>query len=332
MTDIFREAVANQYSFDDVKPVRRRFRFNGSGDADGLVFGFIFRLATAILAVGMPTLLLIAYCALSNFDWRLTNGRLIFMGAFICIMIFFGEHFRSRVYERINYQAKLTSRANANIQKTYLQKIGNLEEQPFLETVDSELNNPINKIAKRTFDIVLASLVLVLLGPLLLLVAALIKIDSPGPILFRQRRRGLGKQTFTIYKFRTMAVLERPNPPSISGDDIRITPVGRWLRRSSWDELPQLLNVLSGDLSLVGPRPRSILHDGGERGLPIDSLDQVKPGITGLAQIYGYHGRVEDVASLKDRDMYDFIYVKNWSFWLDLKILLQTAWRIVKET
>ena len=169
--------------------------------------------------------------------------------------------------------------------------------------------------------------------PLLALVAVAIKLDSPGPILFRQKRCGFNGRSFSIRKFRTMFVLE--DGPSITQAqfaDKRVTRLGAWLRRTSIDELPQLLNVLDGSMSLVGPRPHAVAHDN-----RFDKLVQnyayrrrVKPGLTGWAQVNGYRGPTPDAASIKQRVEYDLWYIDNWSLKLDFMILLQTPLEILR--
>lgn len=186
---------------------------------------------------------------------------------------------------------------------------------------------------KRCVDVIGAGLVLILLFPLLILVTIAIKIDSPGPILFRQQRLGFNGRTFNIRKFRTMSVLEDGLSvvQARAGDD-RITGVGRWLRKTSVDELPQLLNVLDGSMSLVGPRPHAVAHDN-----QFDKLvrnygfrQRVKPGLTGWAQIHGYRGPTPTTDLIEQRVEYDLWYIENWSLKLDLLILLQTPWEVVR--
>lgn len=188
-------------------------------------------------------------------------------------------------------------------------------------------------VLKRSVDVVGAGLVLLLLFPLLALVTIAIKIDSSGPVLFRQQRLGFNGRTFNIRKFRTMSVLEDglSAVQARAGDD-RITRVGRWLRRTSVDELPQLLNVLDGSMSLVGPRPHAVAHDN-----KFDKLvrnygfrQRVKPGLTGWAQINGCRGPTPTTDLIEQRVEYDLWYIENWSLKLDLMILLQTPFEVVR--
>jgi putative colanic acid biosynthesis UDP-glucose lipid carrier transferase len=180
---------------------------------------------------------------------------------------------------------------------------------------------------KRCIDVLFAGIGLMLFLPLLAIVAVAIKFDSPGPVLFRQTRCGFNGRCFTICKFRTMSVLE-DGPSIIQAQfaDKRVTRLGAWLRRTSIDELPQLLNVLEGSMSLVGPRPHAVVHDN-----EFDNAVQnyafrrrVKPGLTGWAQIHGYRGPTPTVASIEGRVEYDLWYIDNWTLTLDLAILLQT--------
>lgn len=188
--------------------------------------------------------------------------------------------------------------------------------------------------AKRGLDIAVASLALVLLAPLLAAVALAVRMESRGPALFRQTRIGFSGRRFQIYKFRSMTVQDDgPVVRQATRDDKRVTRIGRILRRTSIDELPQLLNVLRGEMSLVGPRPHALAHD--------DQYTQmighyayrhhVKPGITGLAQINKCRGETETVDKMERRVTYDIQYINRWSIWLDLKIIFVTAIQVFKN-
>jgi Undecaprenyl-phosphate glucose phosphotransferase len=188
-------------------------------------------------------------------------------------------------------------------------------------------------VAKRLTDLVGTGLALILLSPLLAAVAVAIKLDSSGPVLFRQRRCGFNGRSFGIYKFRTMTVLEDGSSiTQAKPGDSRVTRIGKWLRRSSIDELPQLFNVLDGSMSLVGPRPHAVAQDG-----EFDKLvrnyafrRRVKPGLTGWAQIHGCRGPTPTPAFVERRVEYDLWYIDNWSLRLDLAILLQTPIEILR--
>ena len=181
----------------------------------------------------------------------------------------------------------------------------------------------INALAKRAFDVILSALFLALLAPLMLLVAALVKIGSPGPVLYRQERVGLDGKPFRMLKFRTMQDgAEQDGPRFAEPRDPRATSLGSLLRRTSIDELPQLLNVLAGDMSLVGPRPeRPVFIDKFRRHIPRYQLrHMVKAGMTGWAQIHGLRGQT----SIEKRVEYDLYYIEHWSLLLDLRILART--------
>ena len=180
---------------------------------------------------------------------------------------------------------------------------------------------------KRALDLVLASALLIALAPLFLVVALLIKLESAGPVIFSQRRKGFNGREFTIFKFRTMNVLEDGHViPQTRKNDPRVTRVGRVLRATSIDELPQLLNVLYGHMSLVGPRPHAVAHDDGYIKVIAKYAfrQHMKPGLTGWAQVNGFRGETAQLELMEKRVDCDLWYIKNWSFWLDLRILVLT--------
>lgn len=180
---------------------------------------------------------------------------------------------------------------------------------------------------KRALDVVGAALALLLFAPLLCLTALVIWLDGGGPVLFRQRRTGLGGRTFEILKFRTMSVAETgEQAQQATRGDCRVTPLGRVLRRLSIDELPQLINVLRGEMSLVGPRPHAVGHDHLWSVAVAGYQDRfrAKPGLTGLAQVLGYRGVVSSIACIEKRVAADNAYVDSWSFGGDLLLILRT--------
>lgn len=183
-------------------------------------------------------------------------------------------------------------------------------------------------LLKAVEDRVLATLILLLVAPVLLLIALAIKLDSPGPVFFRQARKGWSGKVFHIWKFRSMHV-HQPEGGVVqqaTRDDPRITRVGAFLRKTSLDELPQVFNVLTGEMSLVGPRPHAVQHDE-EYSKRIDAYlarHNIKPGITGLAQVRGLRGETRDVEQMQQRIEADIEYINNWSVWLDLSILVRT--------
>ena len=187
-------------------------------------------------------------------------------------------------------------------------------------------------IIKNVEDFVLGAIILVLLSPVLLIISLLIKLQGKGPILFAQQRHGFNNAVFKIYKFRTMTVAEDGGEiRQAQLDDPRITPLGKILRRYSLDELPQLLNVIRGEMSLVGPRPHALAHNH-QYARTIENYSgrhKVKPGITGWAQVNGYRGETSENEMMEQRVKYDLAYVDNWSLWFDLKILFMTVNAVV---
>jgi Undecaprenyl-phosphate glucose phosphotransferase len=186
---------------------------------------------------------------------------------------------------------------------------------------------------KRLLDLACAVCGLILFLPFLLLIALAIKLDSPGPVLFVQTRHGFNNRRFKILKFRTLTVLEDGSTIlQVMRGDSRVTRIGSWLRKTSIDELPQLFNVLKGDMSIVGPRPHAVAHDNYYSDLIscYAFRHHVKPGITGWAQIHGYRGETPTVSSMEQRVLHDIWYVDNWSLMLDLQIILRTAIEVVR--
>jgi len=183
-------------------------------------------------------------------------------------------------------------------------------------------------VSKRLTDLLLASLILIPAAPVMLLIALLVRMSSPGPVIFKQRRYGLDGQEITVYKFRTMTVMEDGDAVrQASRVDDRVTPLGRLLRRTSMDELPQLLNVIQGRMSLVGPRPHAVAHNELYRKLIKGYMirHKVAPGITGWAQVHGMRGETQTLEQMEARLKYDLDYLRNWSPLLDLKILCKTV-------
>jgi putative colanic acid biosynthesis UDP-glucose lipid carrier transferase len=184
---------------------------------------------------------------------------------------------------------------------------------------------------KRAFDVVAAGVLILLFLPLLAAVATAIWLGSPGPVLFRQDRTGLGGRVFKIYKFRTMRVAENGDDVrQATRGDLRVTSLGRILRALSIDELPQLLNVLAGDMSLVGPRPHALAHDNAwSATIPgYRERFRARPGLTGRAQVLGFRGEVRDVAQLRGRITADRDYIDTWTFGEDLRLLMRTIPRL----
>jgi Undecaprenyl-phosphate glucose phosphotransferase len=202
-----------------------------------------------------------------------------------------------------------------------MEEIGDL---PLIGLRPEPLLSLSNRFAKRLFDLVFSLLVLVLLTPFFLLIAVLVKLTSPGPVLFKQQRVGVNNKPFYLYKFRTMRVQEEQASDTIwtKRNDARITPIGNVLRKLNFDELPQFYNVLIGEMSVVGPRPeREFFADKFAEEIRAYRVRHlVRVGITGWAQVNGLRGDT----SIADRVEYDLYYLENWTFWFDIKIILQT--------
>ena len=204
----------------------------------------------------------------------------------------------------------------------------------FLGFPTVELNRPVssglNGMVKDVFDKVFALTALVLLAPLFIVITACIKFSSPGPVFFKQPRLGLNGKKFNVYKFRSMKVhQEHDTVTQATQHDPRITRIGQFIRRTSLDELPQFINVLKGEMSVVGPRPHALQHN----EMYKDLLElymlrhRVKPGITGWAQIHGYRGETDTVDKMAKRVQFDLHYIRNWSLWMDLQIIVWTAFK-----
>jgi putative colanic acid biosynthesis UDP-glucose lipid carrier transferase len=191
-----------------------------------------------------------------------------------------------------------------------------------------------NSLVKRVSDFVLAGTILVLIAPLLVAIAVGVKLSSPGPILFKQRRYGVDGRKIVVYKFRTMTVAEDGDVVrQATKNDARITRFGSFLRRTSLDELPQFINVLQGRMSVVGPRPHAVAHNELYRKLIRGYMirHKVRPGITGLAQVNGYRGETDTVEKMKARIDYDLAYLRQWSVLLDLQIVLKTVVVVLRK-
>ncbi len=191
-----------------------------------------------------------------------------------------------------------------------------------------------NGVVKRASDIVLGSLILLAISPILAAIALGVKLSSPGPVLFRQRRYGLDGREIVVYKFRSMTVTEDgPVVKQATRNDTRVTPFGAFLRKSSLDELPQFINVLQGRMSIVGPRPHAVAHNEMYRKLIKSYMvrHKVRPGITGWAQVNGLRGETETVEKMKARIEYDLDYLRHWSLSLDLKIIWKTIFVVFRK-
>lgn len=204
---------------------------------------------------------------------------------------------------------------------------------PVITMRPEPLDNLYNRIQKRLFDIFFSLLFMLLIGIWLFpLIAIFVKLSSKGPVFFKQKRSGENNEEFMCYKFRTMKVNSEADTKQATKDDPRITRVGKFLRKSNLDELPQFINVIKGEMSVVGPRPHMLKHTE-EYSKIVNSFmvrHFVKPGITGAAQAKGYRGDTTDPEQMRKRVQYDVWYLENWSFWLDIKIVFQTIWSMLK--
>ncbi|HCC6794021.1 TPA: undecaprenyl-phosphate glucose phosphotransferase, partial [Klebsiella pneumoniae] len=197
---------------------------------------------------------------------------------------------------------------------------------PVVPLFDTPLNG-INMVVKRLEDIVVSSIILLLISPLLACIACAVKFTSPGPVIFRQVRYGMDGKSILVWKFRSMTVMENDNVIQATKNDVRITKIGKFLRSTSLDELPQFFNVFLGQMSVVGPRPHAVAHNEQYRTLIQGYMlrHKVKPGITGLAQINGWRGETDTLDKMEKRIEYDLLYIRGWSIWLDLKIIFLTV-------
>ena len=189
------------------------------------------------------------------------------------------------------------------------------------------LSQPFNQFVKRTFDIVMSLIVCVIMLPFIPLIAYLIKRQSPGPLFFKQERTGLNGKTFICLKFRSMHVNSQADTVQATENDPRKFPFGNFLRKTNLDEFPQFYNVLKGDMSIVGPRPHMLTHTE-QYGTIIDKYmvrHFSRPGITGYAQVSGSRGETKELWQMEERIQKDIWYIENWTFWLDIKIILKTA-------
>lgn len=200
---------------------------------------------------------------------------------------------------------------------------------PVVPLFDTPLNG-INMVFKRLEDIIVSSIILLFISLPLIVIACAVKMSSPGPVIFRQIRYGMDGKPIMVWKFRTMSVMENgAKVTQAKQNDPRVTKVGKFLRNTSLDELPQFFNVLFGQMSVVGPRPHAVAHNEQYRSLIEGYMlrHKVKPGITGLAQINGFRGETDTLDKMQKRVDFDLIYIRGWSIWLDLKIIFLTFFK-----
>lgn len=236
--------------------------------------------------------------------------------------------------EAEKYKVAINIIPDINQNDFFTYELGYVETQPILTPIKFPLDFTSNYLIKRIFDVVFSLLFLILIGSWLFpIIAILVKSSSKGPILFKQQRYGYNDEVFNVLKFRTMYVNDLSSTKTTEKNDERITPLGKFLRRTSLDEIPQFINVLLGEMSVVGPRPHMLLVDDYyKRKIDRYTLrSKVKPGVTGLSQVNGLRGDKDDMElEMKKRILSDSFYVKNWSFSLDLIIILKTLILLVE--
>ena len=207
------------------------------------------------------------------------------------------------------------------------------DDVPVITLREEPLRDFVNRFLKRMFDLIFSSFVIFfILSWLYPLIALLIKLSSKGPVLFKQSRSGVNNEEFLCYKFRSMTSSSDADSKQAIKDDLRITKLGSFLRKSSLDEFPQFINVFMGDMSVVGPRPHMLLHTKEYSELISKYMVRqlVKPGITGVAQVRGYRGETKELEDMEGRIRLDVWYIENWSLSLDINIILQTIWNIFR--
>jgi putative colanic acid biosynthesis UDP-glucose lipid carrier transferase len=213
-------------------------------------------------------------------------------------------------------------------------RIDDIDGMPVVAVCETPFSG-FNGFMKSISDLILATIILCLISPLLIILGLGVKLSSPGPILFKQRRYGLDGHEIVVYKFRSMTVTEDGDKVTqATVNDKRVTKFGKFIRKTSLDELPQFINVLQGRMSIVGPRPHAVSHNEMYRKVIKGYMvrHKVKPGITGWAQVNGFRGETESVESMKSRIEYDLDYLKKWSLSLDLKIILKTVLLVFRDS
>jgi putative colanic acid biosynthesis UDP-glucose lipid carrier transferase len=209
-----------------------------------------------------------------------------------------------------------------------------LSQTTVLYIAATPLDDPYNALVKRTFDVVFSLLAtLFIFSWLFPIIAIAVKLSSKGPVFFKQKRSGLNNYQFNCYKFRSMRINQDADMKQATQDDPRITKVGHFLRKTSLDELPQFINVISGNMSIIGPRPHMLKHTEIYSELIGNFMERhaIKPGITGLAQIKGYRGEIDDFSLLQNRVRFDRFYVNNWTLFFDIRIVARTFLSIFKD-
>jgi putative colanic acid biosynthesis UDP-glucose lipid carrier transferase len=200
---------------------------------------------------------------------------------------------------------------------------------PVVSLFDTPMSG-VNKVIKRLEDIILSILILAFISPVLILISIFVKLSSPGPVIFKQKRYGIDGKGIAVWKFRSMVVMENDDKVvQAKKGDARVTTLGGFLRRTSLDELPQFINVLKGDMSIVGPRPHAVVHNEQYRKMISGYMlrHKMKPGITGWAQINGWRGETDTLEKMEKRVEFDLEYIHNWTLWFDIKIIFMTIFK-----
>jgi putative colanic acid biosynthesis UDP-glucose lipid carrier transferase len=213
-------------------------------------------------------------------------------------------------------------------------RIDDIDGMPVVAVCETPFSG-FDGIVKGLSDLIFASLILCVISPILMVLVLGVKLSSPGPVLFKQRRYGLDGQEIVVYKFRSMTVTEDGDEVAQAKvNDTRVTRFGSFIRKTSLDELPQFINVLQGRMSIVGPRPHAISHNEMYRKIIKGYMvrHKVKPGITGWAQVNGFRGETEAIDDMKNRIEYDIEYLKKWSLGLDIKIILKSVLLVFKDS
>ncbi|MNS54406.1 UDP-glucose:undecaprenyl-phosphate glucose-1-phosphate transferase [compost metagenome] len=212
--------------------------------------------------------------------------------------------------------------------------VSDVDGMPAIHLIECPLSSqPTAALSKSLFDKSVALMAIIALSPLLLIIGLAVKFTSHGPVFFKQDRHGWNGKVIKVWKFRSMRVHDDHEVKQASRNDSRITPIGRFIRRTSIDELPQLFNVLQGHMALVGPRPHAVAHNNYYSGkiLAYMARHRIKPGITGLAQINGCRGETDTIDKMQKRVEIDLKYINNWSLWLDVKILVKTPFTLLSK-
>lgn len=273
------------------------------------------------------------------FDSKITNRtcqnievllRAVHDGEVDCVYITYPMQQEERIRHLVECLADSTASVHVVpdvfVSDLFRARWSRLGEVPLVSVYESPIYG-ISMLLKRLEDVVLGGLILLVISPVMLTIALAVKLTSPGPVIFKQRRYGLNGQVIEVWKFRSMSVTEDGgHVPQARRNDPRITPLGSFLRKTSLDELPQFINVLQGQMSIVGPRPHAVAHNEQYRKLIHGYMlrHKVKPGITGWAQVNGWRGETETVDKMEMRVQFDLAYINNWSIWLDIKIIAMT--------